>query len=93
MVVYCHVVIFAETMEYDRDLEQEEILGDIIRDGGDDITSQFLSDSDGEGREDDDYDDRMEGGDDGSAGIGALTIAKFGEVYTLIKPLLNRCIN
>ena len=33
MVVYCHVVIFAETM--DRDLEKEELLGDIIRIGGD----------------------------------------------------------
>jgi hypothetical protein len=39
MVVYCHVVIFTETMEHDRDLEQEEMLGAIIRDGGDDITS------------------------------------------------------
>ena len=70
MVVYCHVVIFAETMEHDRDLEQEEMLGDIIRDGGDDITSQFLNDSDGEGRE-----------DEGSDGVGALTVAKSGEVY------------
>ena len=33
MFVYCPVVIIAETM--DRDLEQEELLGDIIRDGGD----------------------------------------------------------
>ena len=82
MVVYCHVVIFAETMEHDRDLEQEEMLGDIIRDGGDDITSQFLNDSDGEGRE-----------DDGSASVGALTVAKSSEVYILIKPLLTRCIN
>ena len=38
MFVYCHVVIFAETM--DRDLEKEELLGDIIRDGGD-ITLRF----------------------------------------------------
>ena len=53
MVVYCHVVIFAETMEHDRDLEQEEVLEEIIRDGDDDITSQFLNNSDGEGREDD----------------------------------------
>ena len=52
MVVYCHLVIFAETMEHDRDLEQEEMLGDIIRDGIDDSTSQFLNNSDGEGRED-----------------------------------------
>jgi hypothetical protein len=81
MVVYCHVVIFAETMEHDRDLEQEEMLGDIIHDGGDDITSQFLNDSDGEGREDDGSGDRMEGEDDGSGGVGALTVAKSGEVY------------
>ena len=75
MVVYFHVVIFSETMEHDRDLEQEEMLGDIIRDGGDDITSQFLNESDGDGREDDDSGDRMEGGDDGSTGVGALTVA------------------
>jgi hypothetical protein len=35
----------------------------------------------------------MEGGDDGSGSVGALTVAKFGEVYILIKPLLTRCIN
>jgi hypothetical protein len=40
--------IFAETMEHDRDLEQEEMLGTIIGDRDDDITSQFLNDdSDG----------------------------------------------
>ena len=50
MVIYCHVVIFAETM--DRDLEKEELLGDIIRDGGD-ITLSFLNDTDGQEREDD----------------------------------------
>jgi hypothetical protein len=94
MVVYCHVVILAEAMEHDRDLEQEEALEEIIRDGDDDITSQFLNDSDGEGREDDGSGDRMEEGeDDGSAGVGALTVAKSGEVYILIKPLLTRCIN
>ena len=82
MVVYCHVVIFAETMEHDRDLEQEEMLGEIIHDGDDDITSQFLNDDfDGEGREDDGSGDRMEGEDDGFGGVGALTIAKSGEVY------------
>ena len=81
MLLFCHVVIFEETMEHDRDLEQEEMLGDIIRDGGDDITSQFHNDSDGEGREDDGSDDRMEGEDDGSGGVGALTVAKSGEVY------------
>ena len=91
MVVYCHVVIFVETMEHDRDLEQEEVLEEIIRDGDDDITSQFLNDPDGEGREDDGS--GGEGEDDGSAGVGALTVAKSGEVYILIKPLLTRCIN
>ena len=37
-------------MEHDRDEKQEDMLGEIIRDG-DDITSQFLNDS-GEGLED-----------------------------------------
>ena len=69
-------------MEHDRDLEKEEMLGDIIRDGGDDSPSQFLNNSDGEGRE-----------DEGSASVGALTVAKSGDVYILIKPLLTRCIN
>ena len=45
------VVIFAETM--DRDLEKEELLGDIIRDGGDDDILSFLNDTDGDRREDD----------------------------------------
>jgi hypothetical protein len=45
MFVYCHVVTFAETM--DRDLEKEELLGDIIRNEGD-ITLSFLNDTDGE---------------------------------------------
>jgi hypothetical protein len=49
MFVYCHVVIFAETM--DRDLEQEELLGDIIRDGSDPLS--FLNDTDGQEGEDD----------------------------------------
>ena len=81
MLLFYHVVIFAETIEHDRDLEQEEMLGEIIRDGDDDITSQFLNDSDGEGREDDGSGDRMEGEDDGSGGVGALTVAKSGDVY------------
>ena len=99
MVVYCHVVIFAETM--DRDLEKEELLGDIIRDGGD-ITLSFLNDTDGGEREDDGSGDRMEeegdhdgsgdrmeeGGDhEGSAGVGALTVAKSGEVYIYLLSL------
>ena len=45
IVVYCHVVIFVETMY--RDLEKEELLGDIICDGGD-ITLSFLNNTDGE---------------------------------------------
>ena len=48
MFVYCHVVIFAETM--DRDLEKEELLGDIIGDGGD-ITLSFIKDTIGEERD------------------------------------------
>ena len=92
MVVYCHVVIFAETM--DRDLEKEELLGDIIRDGGDiDITLSFLNDTDGDH---DGSGDRTEeeGDHDGSGDRtkeGASTVAKSGEVYIhiLIKPLLT----
>ena len=87
------VVIFAETM--DRDLEKEELLGDIIRDGGD-ITLSFLNDTDGQEREDDGSGDPMEeeGDHDGSGDRteeGALTVAKSGEVYIhiLIKPLLT----
>ena len=77
--------------EHARDEEQENMLEEIIRDGDDDITSHFLNDS-GEGM--DGSGDRMEEGeDDGSAGVGALTVAKSGEVYILIKPLLTRCIN
>ena len=95
MVVYCHVVIFAETMG--RDLEKEELLGDIIHDGGDDITFSFLNDTDGEEREDDGSGDPImeeEGDHDGSGDRteeGALTVAKSGEVYIhiLIKPLLT----
>ena len=80
--------VFAETMEHSRDEEQEYMLGEIIRDG-DDTTSQFLNDS-GEGMEGEDNGsgDRMEEGeDDGSAGVGALIVAKSGEVYILNKPL------
>ena len=91
MVVYCHVVIFAETMEHGRDLDQEKVLEEMIRDGDDDSASRYLNNSDGEGREDDDS--GGEGEDDGSAGGGALTVSKSGEVYILSKPLLTRCIN
>ena len=38
----CHVVIFAETMEHDRDLEEEEMLGDIIANGRDEVASFLL---------------------------------------------------
>ena len=79
MVVYCHVVTFAETM--DRDLEKEELLGDIIRNEGD-ITLSFHNDIDGQEGDHDGSGDRTE--------EGALTVAKSGEVYIhiLIKPLL-----
>ena len=78
-----------------RDLEKEELLGDIIRDGGD-ITLSFLNDTDGQKREDDGSGDPMEeeGDHDGSGDRmeeGALTVAKSSEVYIhiLIKPLLT----
>ena len=103
MFVYCHVVIFAETM--DRDLEQEELLGDISLQGGDPLS--FLNDTDGQEGEDDDSDDptmEEEGGHDGSGdrtaeegdhdhGYGDRTeegaVAKSGEVYILIKLVLT----
>ena len=68
-------------MEHGRDEEQEDMLGAIIRDGDDDITSQFLNDS-GEGIEggDDGSGEGMEGEDDDS-GVGTLIITKSGEVY------------
>src|SRR5215216_2524800 len=65
MFVYCHVVIFAETM--DRDLEKEELLGDIIRDGGDPLS--LLNDTNGKEGEDDGSGDptmEEEGDHDGS---------------------------
>ena len=55
MFAYCHVVIFAETMDQ-RDLEQEELLGDIIHDGRDVLS--FLNDTDGQEGEDDGSGDR-----------------------------------
>jgi hypothetical protein len=59
MVVYCHVVIFAETM--DRDLEKEELLENIICDRDDhDVTLSFLNDNDGEEGDYDGSGDRME---------------------------------
>jgi hypothetical protein len=82
MFVYFHVVIFAETM--DRDLQQEELLGDIIRDGGDPLS--FLNVTDGEEGDHDGSGDRVEeeGDHDGSGEPtekGALTVSKSGEVY------------
>ena len=43
----------------DRDLEKEELLGDIIRDGGD-ITLSFLNDANGKEGEDDGSGDPMD---------------------------------
>jgi hypothetical protein len=105
MVVYCHVVIFAETM--DRDLEKEEALENIIRAGGDRVEEEalsFLNDNDGgifeeEGDHDHSNDGRLEEEQDhdgsGDREKEDLTVAESGEVYIyiLIKPLLTRCIN
>ena len=56
----CHVVIFAETMEFGRDEEQEQVLGDIILAGGD--VMSYLNDNDGleaeQGEEEAGYSDR-----------------------------------
>ena len=78
------ICIFAETM--DRDLEKEELLGDIIRDGGD-ITLSFLNDTYDEEGDHDGSGDRVEEEEDhdGSGDPtekGALTVSKSGEVYT-----------
>ena len=100
-----HVVIFAETMDQ-RDLEQEQLLWDIIRDRRHVLS--FLNDTDGQEGEDDGSGDRtmeVEGHDhDGSGdrmpvevdrddGSGDRTkegvVAKSGEVYILIKPMLT----
>ena len=94
MFVYCHVVIFAETMDH-RDLEKEQLLGDIIWAIGDPLS--YLNDTDGQEGEDDGSGDptmEEEGDHDGSGDRtkeGALTVAKSGEVYIhiLIKPLLT----
>ena len=72
----------------DRDLEKEELLGDIIRDGGD-ITLSYLNFTDDPVEEEGDHDgsgDPMEEeGDHDRSGDpteeGALTIAKSDEVY------------
>ena len=69
-------MILARSM--DRDLEQEELLGDIIHDGGDVLS--FLNNTDGQGGEDDGSGDGTEEG----------AVAKSGEVYILIKLVLTR---
>jgi hypothetical protein len=58
-VINCHVVIFAETMD-PRDLAQEELLGDMIRNNGPDVILAFLNDTDGllEGEDDEASGDR-----------------------------------
>ena len=91
-----------------RDLEQEELLGDIIRDGRDVLS--FLNDTDGlegegeagsgdrtmeeEGHDHDGSGDRMpveEGDRDDGSGDRTEegAVAKSGEVYILIKPVLT----
>ena len=103
MFLYCHVVIFAETM--DRDLEQDELLGDIIRNGGDPLSC--INNTDGrEGEDDvsgdptmeeegyhDSSGDRMPEEGDHDDGSGDQTeeggVAKSGEVYILIKHVLT----
>ena len=90
-----------------RDLEQEELLGDIIYDGRDVLS--FLNDTDGlegeddgsgdrtmeeEGHDHDGSGDRMaeeEGDHDDGSGdqMEEVAVAKSGEVYILIKPVLT----
>jgi hypothetical protein len=88
-----------------RDLEQEQLLGDIILAGADPLS--FLNDTDGQEGEDDgsgnptmeeegDHDgssDRMAEEGDHDDGSGDQTeegaVAKSGEVYILIKPVLT----
>ena len=60
--------VFAETMDHDRDEDQENILEDMIR--GDDDVSSFLNDS-GE---------RLDIEDDGSGSRTVITTGS-GEVY------------
>ena len=64
MVVYCHVVIFAETMDH-RDLEKEEVLENIIRAGDNPMEEEalsFLNDNDGGIFEEEGYHDRSDDG-------------------------------
>jgi len=77
--------VFAETMDgLRRDEEQEKLIGDMIRDGGDDVGS-FLNES-GEGMEDPDRrdgsgDDETEGEADGSGAGKIICTTNSGEVY------------
>ena len=90
-------------MDHQRDFDQEEILGDIIRDGGD-IVLSFLNDIEEglQGEEAGCVDQTMEGHDrDGGSGNrddgsgdrteSGTAVAKSGEVYKniLIKPVLT----
>jgi hypothetical protein len=77
-----------------RNLEEEAVLGDIIREGGDVVLS-FLNDTDGlEGDgEEGSVDRTMEVEEHDYDGSGERTeegvVAKSGEVYILIKPVLT----
>ena len=77
-----------------RNLEEEALLGDIIREGGDAVLS-FLNDTDGlEGEGEEGSGDRtMEVEEHDYDGSGERTkegaVAKSGEVYILIKPVLT----
>ena len=84
------VVIFAETME--RDYKQAQLLGDLILAGGDPLS--FHNDTDGREGEDDGFGDpTMEEEGDHDDGSSHRTeegaVAKSGEVYILIKPVLT----
>ena len=95
LYINCHVIIFAETKDQ-KDLEQEQLLGKIILAGGDVLS--FLNDTDGtmdaEGHDHDGSGDRIpEEEGDHDDGSGDRTeegaVAKSGEVYILIKPVLT----
>ena len=93
--------IFAETMEH-RDLEEEQVLGDIILAGGDVLS--YLNDTDGlegegeagygdrtmeeEGHDYDGSDDRMPV-EEGHRDDGSGDRTESGQVYILIKPVLT----
>ena len=80
--------------DHQRDLEEEELLGDIIREGGD--VMSYLNDTDGlEGEGEAGSGDRTMEVEEGDRddGSGERTeegaVAKSGEVYILIKPVLT----